>query len=166
MSTQDLTLRIILDQSPAEVFDAITNVRGWWSEEIEGSTEKQGDEFTYHFRDIHYCQMKLTEVIPNQRVVWLVKYNYFNFIKDKSEWMGTYISFDISTQDNKTLVTFIHHGLGPHLECYDICFNAWTTYITQSLYSLVTTGKGQPNSKENAVTADEQRLSAEADTAA
>src|SRR6476620_4372601 len=34
MSAKDLTLYIIVDQSPAEVFDAILNVRGWWSEEI------------------------------------------------------------------------------------------------------------------------------------
>jgi len=28
-----------------EAFAGIQNVRGWWSEGIEGGTEKQGDQF-------------------------------------------------------------------------------------------------------------------------
>src|ERR1700730_11903485 len=91
MTTSDFTTTLLVDQTPEEAFNAINNVRGWWSEEIEGSTDKLNDEFTYHYEDVHYCQMKLIEVIPNKKVVWLVKYNYFNFTKDKSEWTGTKI---------------------------------------------------------------------------
>jgi hypothetical protein len=30
----------MVDQTPEEVFNAINNPRGWWSEEIEGNTNK------------------------------------------------------------------------------------------------------------------------------
>ena len=38
MTTSDFTTALVVDQTPNEVFNAITNVRGWWSEEIEGGT--------------------------------------------------------------------------------------------------------------------------------
>ena len=161
MSTSDFSRTIIVDESPKQVFDALNNVRGWWSEEIEGSTEKLNDEFTYNFKDIHYCQIKIIESIPNERVVLLIKYNYFKFTKDKSEWTGTTVSFDITRKNNKTELRFTHHGLNPEFECFDVCSNAWSQYIQQSLWSLITTGKGQPNSNERPVTGDERKLVAE-----
>ena len=124
METTDFTTTLLVDQTPEQAFKAITNVRGWWSEEIEGNTEKLNDEFTYHYEDVHYCQIKLMEVIPNQKVVWFVKYNYFKFTKDRSEWTGTKMSFEISEKDNKTEIRVTHHGLVPEFECYDICSNA------------------------------------------
>jgi len=72
MKSKDYTTTFTVDQSPEEAFEAIKNVRGWWSEEIEGRTDKVGDEFTYHYKDVHTCRMKLVELVPNQRVVWLV----------------------------------------------------------------------------------------------
>jgi hypothetical protein len=161
MTTSDFTTTLLVDQTPEAAFNAINNVRGWWSEEIEGDTAKFNDEFTYHYEDVHYCQIKLIEVIPNQKVVWFVKYNYFKFTKDKSEWTGTKMSFEISEKDNKTEIRFTHHGLVPEFECYDICNNAWTQYIQQSLKSLITTGKGQPNATGKPRTEDERKLSAE-----
>jgi hypothetical protein len=58
-----------------------------------------------------------------------VKYNYFKFTKDKSEWTGTKMSFEIAEKDNKTEIRFTHRGLVPEFECYDICNNTWTQYI-------------------------------------
>nr|WP_314898251.1 SRPBCC domain-containing protein [uncultured Flavobacterium sp.] len=161
MRNQDFTTTLLVNQTPEEVFNAINNVRGWWSEEIEGSTDQVNDVFTYHYEDIHRCQMKLIEVTPNEKVVWLVIENYFNFTKDKSEWTGTKISFEISKKDNQTQIRFTHLGLVPEYECYDICRDAWSNYIHNSLRSLITTGKGQPNSTGNPRTADEKKLSAE-----
>jgi hypothetical protein len=88
MSSQDFTAIISVDQTPEEAFAAIKN-RGGWSEEIEGATDKIGDEFTYHYKDVHSCRMKLSEVVPGKRVVWLVLDNFFNFTEDKTEWKGT-----------------------------------------------------------------------------
>jgi len=31
----------------------------WWSEEIDGSTDKLGAEFKYHYKDIHQGQKTL-----------------------------------------------------------------------------------------------------------
>ncbi|MNE11873.1 hypothetical protein D3C80_1046490 [compost metagenome] len=161
MRNQDFTTTLLVDQTPEEVFNAINNVRGWWSEEIEGNTNQVNDVFTYHYEDIHRCQIKLIEVIPYEKVVWLVIDNYFNFTKDKSEWTGTTISFEISKKNNQTQIRFTHLGLVPEYECYTICRDAWSNYIHNSLRSLIMIGKGQPNSTGNPRTADEKKLSAD-----
>ncbi|MBI3577870.1 MAG: SRPBCC domain-containing protein [Ignavibacteriales bacterium] len=148
MKNPDYSTTFTVGQSPAEAFAAINNVRGWWSEEIEGSTDKRGDEFTYHYEDVHRCKMKITEIIPGKKVVWRVLDNYFNFTKDTSEWKGTEIIFEISKKGNKTEIRFTHLGLIPEYECFDICSNGWSTYINGSLRSLITKGKGQPNKKK------------------
>ena len=155
MENQNFSTTIMVDQSPEEVFNAVNNVRGWWSEEIEGNTDTLNDEFSYHYLDVHRCKMKLVEVIPAQKVVWLVKDNYFSFTNDKSEWTGTKIIFDISRKDNKTQVNFTHLGLVPEYECYNACVNGWTQYIEHSLPALITTGKGQPNTSKRGFTTHE-----------
>jgi uncharacterized protein YndB with AHSA1/START domain len=148
--TSDFTTTLVVDQTPEDVFRAVTDVRGWWSEEIEGETARQGDEFNYHYKDVHAAKMKLVEVIPNQKVVWLVVDNYFQFTKDKKEWTGNKIIFDITNKGDKTELRFTQQGLVPAYECYDVCSSGWGNYINKSLYSLITTGKGQPSPKESA----------------
>jgi hypothetical protein len=148
MKTQDFSTSFSVDQTPNEVFNAVNNVRGWWSERIDGGTEHLNDEFTYQRWELHKCTMKLIEVVPDKKVVWLVLDNYFSFTKDQTEWVGTKIEFEISEKDGKTQLQFTHRGLVPAYECYDICFDAWTSYIKGSLKDLITTGKGQPNPKE------------------
>jgi uncharacterized protein YndB with AHSA1/START domain len=145
MTTKDFTTTILVDNTPEEVFDAINNVRGWWSEEIDGSTDKLNSEFDYHYEHVHSCKMKIIELVPNKKVVWSVLDNYFKFTKDKSEWKGTKIIFEIAEKENKTEMRFTHQGLVPAYECYEICRDAWTGYIQKSLRNLITAGKGQPN---------------------
>jgi predicted phosphohydrolase len=149
MNNQHLTAAIVVDQGPKQVFDAVTNVRGWWSQNIEGSTSELNHEFTYEVKDLHRCKMRLTEVIPNQKVAWLVLDNYFSFTQDQTEWLDTKVVFEITEVDGKTQLQFTHQGLVQQHECYEICSNAWTGYITGSLRNLITTGKGEPNPKEN-----------------
>jgi uncharacterized protein YndB with AHSA1/START domain len=160
MTASDFTTTLLVDQTPKEVFNAINNVRGWWSEEIEGSTDKLNVEFKYHYEDVHRCQMKIVEFVPDQKVVWLVMDNYFKFTQDKTEWTNTKISFEISKQGNKTQLRFTHLGLVPEYECYNICRDAWTNYIQNSLRSLIATGQGLPNGKGKPQTENEKKLGA------
>jgi hypothetical protein len=151
MKNQHYTTTISVDQNPDQVFDAINNVRGWWSEEIEGRTDRSGAEWTYRYKDVHNCKMKMIEFIPGQKVVWLVVDNHFNFTKDKTEWKGTKVIFEISKKGNKTEVCFTHQGLVPEYECFNVCSDAWGSYIKGSLRNLITKGKGQPNPLEKVV---------------
>jgi uncharacterized protein YndB with AHSA1/START domain len=148
MTNQDFTTTFSVEQSPERVFNAITNVRGWWSEEIEGATDKLGAEFIYRYEDVHRCKMKITEFVPGERIVWLVLDNYFNFTEDKTEWKNTQVIFEVSRKGDGSEIRFTHVGLTPECECFHVCSNAWGSYINGSLRSLITTGKGKPNHKE------------------
>jgi uncharacterized protein YndB with AHSA1/START domain len=143
MKNQNFTARISVDQSPEEVFKAITNVRGWWSGEIEGDTGRLGAEFTYRYKDVHRSKQKVTEFVPGKKVVWQVLDSELSFAKDKSEWNDTAIVFEISEKDGKTEVRFTHEGLVPGFECYSSCSNAWGMLINGNLRKLITTGKSQ-----------------------
>lgn len=146
MNNRNFTTSFTVKQTPEAAFAAVNNVRGWWSEEIDGRTDKLGAEFKYHFQDIHRCKLKITELVPGKKVVWRVLDNYFSFTKDRTvEWKDTDIIFDVSKKGDQTEVRFTHKGLVPEYECYDACSAGWSTYINGSLRDLITTGKGQPN---------------------
>lgn len=140
---QDFNTSIQVDQTPMEAFNAINDVRAWWPGEIEGSTKKLDDEFTYRYKKYHYSKQKLVEVVPGKKVVWLVTDSNLDFVGNKSEWTGTKIIFDISEKNNKTQIRFTHRGLVPACECFDSCSNAWSDIIKNSLRGLITKGKGQ-----------------------
>ena len=147
MDYRNFTTTFTVDHTPEEAFAAINNVRGWWSGEIEGRTDELGAEFTYRYQDIHYSKQRITEFVPGKKVAWLVVDGYLNFVADRSEWIGTAITFEISKQGEQTEVRFNHVGLAEH-ECFNVCANAWGFYVNGSLRSLIATGKGQPNEQE------------------
>ena len=138
-----------VDRTPEEVFAAVTNVRGWWSGDIEGNTDTLGAVFTYRYRDMHRSTQRITEIVPNKKVVWEVSNSYLSFVKDTSEWDGSKVVFEISVNGEKTELRFTHVGLTPEGECYEDCSAAWSFYVNSSLRNLIATGTGNPNSKED-----------------
>jgi Activator of Hsp90 ATPase homolog 1-like protein len=147
MKAKNYSASFTVDHTPQEVFDAVNNLRGWWSEEIEGSTDKLGAEFKFHYKDLHCSTQKITEFVPGKRVVWHVSDAHLSFVKNKTEWNGTDVVFEIAKKGDKTELRFTHVGLVPAFECYGDCSGAWGFYINDSLHGLITTGKGQPNTK-------------------
>lgn len=144
MKTQSFTTTILVDSTPQEAFDAINDVRGWWSGEIDGRTDQLGAEWTYRYKTIHRTTQKVTELVPGKRVVWHITASEINFVKDNSEWDGTDIVFDIAKKGDQTEVRFTHVGLVPTIECYDGCSGAWGFYVNESLRDFITKGKGRP----------------------
>ncbi len=148
MKEPDFHTCIWVDAPAQEAFNCINSVTKWWTENLEGSSQKPGDEFTVRFGDVHYSRQKLVEVVPGKKVVWLVTDSKLNFLKNKQEWTNTRICFEILNAGNKTQVHFTHMGLTPGIECFNACSNAWSEYIQGSLLKLINTGKGQPGRKE------------------
>lgn len=138
------TIRFPVARPPAVVFAAINNVRGWWSAGIEGTTDIAGGRFVHQVQDLHRCEIEVTELEADRRVVWTVIDNHFGFTKDKTEWTGTTIRFDILPLEGGSELIFAHIGLVPDYECYDVCTSGWTNYMA-SLKSLIETGRGDPN---------------------
>lgn len=153
MSTSFATA-FLVDRTPEAAFAAITDVRGWWSGQIDGCTDRLGEEFTYRYEDVHYSKQRITELVQGKRVVWHVVDAYLNFTEDSDEWIGTDITFEVSRKGGQTEVRFSHVGLVPAVECFDTCSNAWGFYINTSLRNLIVSGHGQSNPKgpNNAVT--------------
>ncbi|MEO6190248.1 MAG: SRPBCC domain-containing protein [Saprospiraceae bacterium] len=149
MQNQNFTITFLVDQTPNEVFNAINNVRGWWSEELEGDSENLNDEFIYRHKDFHYSKHKLIEVAKDTKVVWLTTDSKLTFINVQDEWNGTKMIFEVSKQNEQTKLVVTHFGLVPEFECYDSCSKGWTYYLKNSLLLLITTGKGQPDQKAN-----------------
>ncbi len=155
MNNQNFTIVLHVKQTPEQVFESIANVRAWWTESLVGNSQKLNDEFAVRFGDVHYSKQKLIEVILNRKIVWLVTDSKLNFLSDKSEWTNSRIEFEITTAGDQTQVRFTHVNLVPAIECYDACSNAWSEYINDSLYRLITTGKGQPHKEEATLTPKE-----------
>lgn len=148
MSNENLTIAFTVEQSPEEAFAAITSVRDWWSGDINGSTDQLGAEFTYRYQDVHRSTQRITELTPARRIAWHIEDSYLDFIRDKTEWNGTDVIFEVTPTDAGTEVRFTHAGLVPAVECFDSCSNAWQFYIGSSLRNLITKGNGQPNPEE------------------
>jgi uncharacterized protein YndB with AHSA1/START domain len=140
MTDDDLTIAFTVDRTPDEVFTAITDVRAWWTGELDGPTDALGAEFTYRYEDIHRSTQRVTELVPGKRIAWHVVDGYLNFVDDPAEWTGTDITFDLDATGEGTRVTFTHVGLSPRQPCYESCSDAWRYYVGTSLRNLITAG--------------------------
>jgi hypothetical protein len=145
MKTENFTTSFMVDQTPDEVFAYINNVGGWWSGEVVGDTDKLGAEFTYRYKNMHYTKQKVTEFVPGKKVVWHVTDAELTFVKDKTEWIGTDIVFEIARKAGETELRFTHVGLVPAFECFGGCSGAWGALVGGNLRNLITTGKNQPD---------------------
>lgn len=161
-NTEYLTATMSVTQTPDEVFAAITNVRGWWNENIIGNTAALHDEFVFtddtdHAgetvsakKGIRFSRFRLTEVVPGKRMVWHVVDAYLTFIEDRDEWTDTHVIFDITETPQGTTLHFTHEGLtAAKSECFEACSRGWDFYVTKSLPQLINNGTGQPIAKYN-----------------
>jgi hypothetical protein len=90
----------------------------------------------------HYSRQKIAELVPGKKVGWRVIDANLEGFEDPSEWTGTDITFEITSQEDGTAVRFSHLGLVPEFECFDSCSSAWGFFVNGSLKRLITTGEG------------------------
>lgn len=144
MEKENFHRTITVNAPPAEVLKKISQVNGWWAKKFSGSAEKLNDKFSVHFGDT-FVDFKISELVPDKKVVWKVTDCNLHWIKAKKEWKGTEVVFELSpANSSKTRIDFTHLGLVPGVECYEDCEVGWNGHLTMSLADLINKGKGKP----------------------
>lgn len=138
----DLKIIIKSKKSPDEVFNAISNVAGWWIGEVQGQADKMGSVFSYNYKTFHDSTQKVVEFVPGKKIVWEVIKSSINFVKDKNEWLGTQLIFELKAVKDGTEIHFTHKGLTPQIECFENCSAGWEFYIHKSLKNFIENGEG------------------------
>src|SRR5262245_60644369 len=110
MTTQDFTTTLLLDATPDQVFAAINQVRGWWSEQLVAPAARLGAEFELRYKDLHESTHRITELVPGKKIVWETVKAAINFVSDKSEWNGTTVVFELHERGEQTELVFTHVG--------------------------------------------------------
>src|SRR5450432_3162305 len=143
MKKQDYKASITVNATAQEVFKSINSVSDWWTTSFEGHSKKLNDVFTVRFGET-FITVKIVELIPYRKIIWQVIDCYKHWLKNKKEWKDTKMSWEISAEKNATQISFTHIGLVPGIECYNGCEKAWNFYVKESLFKLLTEGKGIP----------------------
>ncbi len=149
MGSDHLQVAFRTPAAPEQVFACINTVTKWWTENLEGQSAAVGDRFSVQFSDLHFSTQEVIKIEPKREIVWLVTDSRLSWLKQEDEWTGTRIIFNITEDENGTLVSFTHEGLTPVVECFKGCQGAWQQYVGDSLRLLIAKGKGNPDKKIN-----------------
>ena len=134
---------ITVNASTEEAMKKIGQVNRWWAKKTKGKTQKLNDEFTVDFGET-YVDFKVSELIPNKKVVWKVTDCNLHWINNKKEWNGTEVIFELSGKKNEAQIDFTHIGLVPGVECYKDCEVGWNEHVGDSLLKFINKGEGMP----------------------
>lgn len=103
------TVPIEVPKPRQEVFHHLLHsVASFWPEDLEGQTARLNDEFIFTTGDSHYSRNKVVELIPDQKVVWLVTESLRK--TDNFDWTGTRMAFQLTTEDDQTRLEFTFDG--------------------------------------------------------
>ncbi len=143
---QDFNLKLTVKASVAETMEKISHVNLWWAKNFEGKASKLNDRFTVRFGSVGdtHVDFRISEVIPDKKIVWLVTDCNLHWIKDKKEWKNTEVIWTLTEKDRKTDIDFVHKGVTPESECYESCQPGWTHHLKDSLVKLIEEGTGLP----------------------
>jgi hypothetical protein len=157
MDQQDYQCHISVKASPDEAFEGICKVAAWWARHVEGSSKNLNDVFTTHFGET-FGTFKIVEFEPGKKITWLTVDCHLDLLKNKKEWQGTKIEWEISAKDNSTQISMKHVGLIPGIECYNDCEKGWNFFIKESLAGFLNEGKGLPATGIRATIANGDRV--------
>ncbi len=139
----DIVHRIGIRAPVADVYRAIATVdgvAGWWSEETSGESSV-GKEITVRFErdgvEISRMDLEVITLSPDDEVRWRVT-------AGPPEWIGTDVTFELSQQDEYTILLFGHRDWKEAVEFTAHCSMKWATFLL-SLRELVETGRGRPS---------------------
>ena len=140
----DIIHRIGIKSPAVQVYNAISTIDGlahWWTEEVAGDEGVGGKiEFTFRSESAEIkgkMVMEVQELNPQKEVWW-------QCVEGPDEWIGTNITFQLSQQDDQTIIIFGHRNWREAVEFTAHCSMKWAVFLL-SLRAYVETGKGNPS---------------------
>lgn len=134
----DIMHRVGVQAGPREVYQALATrerLAGWWASDTQGQTGL-GGVIHFRFGDRGSVDMKVLELVPEQRVVWEVTVG-------PAEWIGTRIVWALAAEGGGTTIRFRHQGWREQVDFMGHCSSKWASFL-MSLKALLETGKGAP----------------------
>ena len=140
----DIIHRIGIKAPLANVYKAFSSIEGlanWWTSETSGDSSVKGKiEFVFRTLTGEVVGKMIFEVLaltPDKNARW-------QCVEGPPDWIGTELTFDISYQDNQTILLFGHRKWAEASESMAHCSMKWATFML-SLREYVETGKGKPS---------------------
>ena len=134
----------IESSSPDDVTAALTSIDGlsrWWTTDTTGEPGL-GGTIQFRFPQGGF-DMEVIEITPGERVRWRV-------VDGPPEWIGTVVDWQLSRNEDYTIVNFTHAGWAEPVEFLAHCSTKWAVYLL-SLKALVETGTGAPSPDDVAI---------------
>lgn len=144
--------KITIDAPPAKVYAALTTaegLQGWWTTDCEVG-DGPGSQSTFRFGQT-ICVVRHEKEVPEQEVRWHCVEYFLDLpmVSKTDEWVGTSMIFNLTAgADNGTDLHFVHEGLTPELECYELCETGWDHFLKTSLKRFAEKGKGEPYNQD------------------
>ena len=143
----DIMHRIGFKAPATEVYKAVSTVEGlsrWWTEDVKGESRPGGKiEFTFRTRGgdvIGKMTMEVTELNAPASVRW-------RCVDGPPDWIGTRFGFELSRQDEQTILIFGHRDWAEATESLAHCSMKWAVFLL-SLKDYVQTGEGKPSPRD------------------
>ncbi len=138
---------VIIETTPVRGFEALTKrIPEWWGQ-VDNQIKKEGDSFRVSFGEAFWT-FKVTKFEPGKEIIWLCTESnqvHAGLKGVKEEWLGTILHWRIQERENNLVeIDFLHEGLVPSFNCYEVCSTAWDFFITDSLKQFLEQGKGKP----------------------
>jgi len=140
----DIIHRIGIKSPESQVYQALSSLEGlsnWWTEEVEGDDQIGGKiDFTFRTETgelLGNMVMEVQELKAPSEVRW-------RCVDGPPEWIGTDVTFELSEQDDQTIILFGHRNWQEAGEFTGHCSTKWATFLL-SLRDYVETGTGKPS---------------------
>lgn len=130
--------RVGIRASAHDVYEALTTDQGisrWWTTDTSGAGGI-GSLIKFRFDGVGPDFM-VSELQTNS----LVRWRHSGEIP--SAWMGTEVSFNLTSNDEQTYVVFTHSNWKESSDFMAHCSTKWAIFL-MSLKDAIETGKGQP----------------------
>lgn len=136
--------RVGIKAPVSKVYEALSTIEGianWWTKETFGESRPGGNVdvrfLSPEGKEKGSMKFEIIELKKNKQVHW-------RFKSGPEEWIETDVVFNLSQEDDYTIVLFSHENWRELVEFTAHCSMKWATFLL-SLKSLVETGKGKPS---------------------